>query len=467
MELISFPQKYNFFMGLSAGDEGKGCVFTGVLNHLTTNLPEKLILVRCNGGANAGNSVIIKNNDGSTTKKAFHAFPAVTNLVDLQKITAIIVFGTEYVFNPSAIINEIEFLRNIGYLGKIIIGDNVTVTLKSHIEEDQKNLEIGSTAQGVGTARIGRLERNINITNSLLQVQNAIKNLNSLITKIPDEDYEIYKNLFHKFNTFNVEIYSQDIINNLMDSSNTTVIVCGAHGAGIALESFRQPYVTTSDIFPYSAFVKHCRVDKAYINGIFKLPYMTRVGTGISTPYHPTSEEQAIFALFAFCGNEYGSTTKRLRKICWNNLAEIKKYINMYKPDSISLTKIDMYDEIYNEINLDYPRKSDPQFIEIMKLMNVSNEHLVQLREQLLNNELFCKFIINYKVDGIDTIFPSAGYAENDVQEKFTVETKNFKWPTNANEILIINNYVSEFLNTSILITTNGPQFNNVDIKTN
>lgn len=479
---IELP-KYSFLMGLSAGDEGKGCAFTGVSNILINSFYD-LMLIRCNGGCQAGNSVMIKGFDNTIIKKAFHAFPVITNLMDLTRIKAIIIFGTEYVFDPNVILDEVEFLRTIGYNGRIIIGSNVTIGLEENKISDIENLTIGSTGRGIGPAKINRLKRNTKICSSLAQAVNAVKSGNKLETKLPKKDYENYLKVIVQFDIFKVEILEQTDINNYMrnSSSNTKILVMGAHGAGISLESVRQPYVTTSDIFPYSAFTRFCMINESvHINGILKLPYMTRVGEGICTPYKPDSQERALFSLFLLMGREFGSTTGRIRKVCWNNLAETKMYVNKYLPTSISLTKLDLYLVVRNEILSDLASikadgKMNEQYILAQKIYNFTDQDMKVLKEQLLNKTLTCKFIEGYNVNGEFCDFPYKCYTEADgfvddygkgnynLELKYKSIIKTFPFPSNMEDIHELVLYVQNFLGVSVNLVSVGPSYSDVKI---
>lgn len=477
--------KFNFFMGFSVGDEGKGCVFTGI-THMLINEGHNLILVRCNGGCQAGNSVMIMNKDNIVTKKAFHAFPVVTNMMDLNKVKCIAIFGVEYVFDPKTVLDEAEFLRSIGYTGKIMIGENVTISLFEHTGEDAKNLTVGSTGRGIGPAKISRFERHVEKCSSLLQAVNAIKNNKigkHITTTLPIEDMELYNRVLDKFDELNVEIVPQYEINDFISQSDAKVLVMGAHGAGIALESYRQPYVTTSDIFPFSAFNRHYRIKgSSHVNGIFKLPYMTRVGTGICTPYKSEAYERAIFGIFLILGNEFGSTTGRQRKVCWNNLAELKSFVKQYNPDSLSLTKLDLYLDLYNEVMTDLNKilsdeKTTKKYEVVKSVLNFTDDDVMDVKQRLLNETLTCKFIEGYMVNGNLVDFPYKAYTENDgfvddygngkFNEELEFETivREFPFPKTMEEVNKIVEYVENFLGVKIKVVSTGPQFDDVKLR--
>lgn len=475
-----FVSKYSFFMGFSVGDEGKGCVFTGATEMLL-NSKIDLILARCNGGCQAGNSVMVKNESGEIVKKAFHAFPVVTNLMDLSKIKGIVIFGVEYVFDPKTVLDEVEFLRGVGYNGRIIIGDTVTISLENHRNVDQQNLGVGSTGRGIGPAKINRYERHIDTCSSLLQAQNAINSNNTLTSKLLPTDFELYSHVFQRFKELNVEVLKQAELNDFMRWTDAKVLVMGAHGAGISLESYRQPYVTTSDISPFSAFNRHCRVKDSHVNGIFKLPYMTRVGVGICTPYNPEPYERAMFGIFLILGNEFGSTTGRQRKVCWNNLAELKTYVSMYNPDSLSLTKLDLYLELRDEILSDLAKiKSDKKLSEkyckVKEVLNFTDDDITTVKERLINGTLTCNFIEGYIVNGKVVDFPYPGYTEKDgyvdnygtgaynENLPFEVIVKKFQYPQTMEQINEIVTYVSNFLGVKVGIVSTGPKFDDVKL---
>ena len=64
-----FPTKEVFFQGFSVGDEGKGGIFSAVIP-LYRCLNLDIVVVRCNGGSQAGNSIMTYDENKNEVKIA-------------------------------------------------------------------------------------------------------------------------------------------------------------------------------------------------------------------------------------------------------------------------------------------------------------------------------------------------------------------------------------------------------------
>lgn len=458
------PKTVTIVSGGCVGDEGKANVFTCCQK-------DGQILVRVQGGSNAGNSVKTKNNE----TLVFHALPAYTDL-NSTNIKGIGVFGTEYVLDIECLVNEVEKVRELGFQGIIFVGDNVTPILDCDVANDQKNKAIGSTAKGIGPAHIRRMERKENVSGTLRQVLNCIECENKNFNKLSENDYKLFRDSLKKLKENDVKILSQLEVNKILN--NEEVMVMGAHGYGLSSDSPRYPYTTTSDVNPMSSFIKHCPVKEKQIITCVKLPYMTRVGTGSCTPYQEVQQwERAVFACFMCIGKEYGATTGRLRKVCWLNLAEIRKHCILYGVDYLALTKCDLWDMVGKEIKENFPTLR--KYPNILDFVGCSMKGLDDLFRRYNENSLECVFITGYEVAGKEIDYPYPQYLEQDGFTDFYGKnpgkqirdfsyktlTKKFLWPKNDKDIENILTWIEEFTETKIKLTTHGPSVNDVKIK--
>ena len=104
-------------VGIQWGDEGKG----KVIDLLT---PQVQMVIRCQGGANAGHTVIVDDE-----KYVFHQIPSGV----LHAGTRCVI-GAGVVIDPGAIIEEIEGLRQRGIdlRNRLFISDRAHMTLPYH-----------------------------------------------------------------------------------------------------------------------------------------------------------------------------------------------------------------------------------------------------------------------------------------------------------------------------------------------
>ena len=139
-------------VGSQWGDEGKA----KIVDYLTE---EADIVVRFQGGANAGHTVVI-----GQEKFIFHLIP--TGIIHPDKICVI---GNGVVLDPAILLEEKENLRRKGITveGRLLISQNAHLVMPYHKlldrakEESKAERKIGTTGRGIGpcyadkAARVG------------------------------------------------------------------------------------------------------------------------------------------------------------------------------------------------------------------------------------------------------------------------------------------------------------------------
>jgi adenylosuccinate synthase len=137
-------------IGLQWGDEGKGKV-VDILAETSD------IVVRYNGGANAGHTVVVGND-----KFALHLLPSGS----VRPGTACVITNA-VVIDPETLLGEIETLagKGITLSGRLFISENAHLVLDYHKMEDLlheaslgKN-KIGTTARGIGPCNADKAGR--------------------------------------------------------------------------------------------------------------------------------------------------------------------------------------------------------------------------------------------------------------------------------------------------------------------
>lgn len=331
----------NILIGGQWGDEGKA----KVVDFLSKNVD---LVVRCQGGANAGHTVY---HNGK--KYVFHLIPS--GILHENKVCVI---GNGVVFDPEAFMEEILALEKSGidYKNRLKISSLAHVIMPYHklldqMRESKRKKPIGTTGRGIGPCYSDKAGRNgIRVSDLFCdsfadKVKNNLEYFNFLFTQYyqtnPLSAQDIikqYQEYAKKIKDFVAE--TPYLIGKALDA-NQTVLAEGAQGLGLDLDFGTYPFVTSSNssvggaITGSGANPKH--IDKIY--GIMKA-YLTRVGEG---PF-PSELTDAAGDYLREKGHEFGATTGRPRRCGWFDLP-FAKYSTMINGFThIIFTKLDVLD---------------------------------------------------------------------------------------------------------------------------
>lgn len=337
-------------VGSQWGDEGKG----KVIDVFSANAD---LVVRYQGGANAGHTLIVEGK-----KVVLHSIPSG---VFHPRATCIIAAGV--VLDLEGLRTEIHALRANGLLHgteQLLISDSATVLLPYHRKLDQareKSLgheKIGTTGKGIGPAYEDRAARRailfgdiFNLETLRAKVETSLKEKNFLLEKMYgekpfsiDEIMDSLKVLANDLAPFRCKDTSKLIFKAL--KSGKKVLFEGAQGSLLDLLHGTYPFVTSSSTLSGSASIGSGigpnMIDK--VIGITKA-YSTRVGSG---PF-PTELNDDLGKRLREVGQEYGSTTGRERRCGWLDLVALRYAIRINGITSLALMKIDIlsgFDEI-------------------------------------------------------------------------------------------------------------------------
>jgi len=330
-------------VGIQWGDEGKG----KIVDLLT---PTADVVVRFQGGANAGHTLVIGDE-----KKVLHLIPSGILHKDV-----LCVIGNGVVIDPEKCLEEISTLKKSGYLqddNQLKISDRAHVVLSYHKDIDRLREEksdvkskIGTTKRGIGPAyedKIGR--RGIRVAElihpkALRERLDLILPLkNEYITKVlqappidPMEMEECYSALgevLKPYVTNTTDLLSEKI------KAGKNILFEGAQGTALDVDHGTYPYVTSSNTISSCAAsgsgVGPTNID--HVLGIAKA-YCTRVGSG---PFM-TELFDDVSKHLANKGGEFGSTTGRPRRCGWIDLVYLKYSIRVNGVTSLALTKLDV-----------------------------------------------------------------------------------------------------------------------------
>lgn len=312
-------------IGSQWGDEGKG----KVTDYFAQDAD---IIVRWSGGNNAGHTIVFD-------QKKFKLSVIPSGIFN-QKVTCVIANGC--VINLEKLIEEINYLKENGYnCNNLKISDRAHIIFPYHLALDEseekikKEQAIGTTKKGIGPCYSDKINRVGIRIGDLLEQEQFMK---KLIVNVAVKN-QILTKIYHYEKTFNAEEIAERIFKHLLPQfkqyiTDTRVLLYenlqlekkilfeGAQGTLLDLDHGTYPFVTSSHPIASSIAVGTGLPLKAVTNivGITKA-YNTRVGAGV----FPTEFEDEIAKKIREVGNEYGTVSKRPRRIGWFD-AVIAKY---------------------------------------------------------------------------------------------------------------------------------------------
>ena len=340
-------------VGTQWGDEGKA----KLIDYLSNSTD---IIVRYQGGANAGHTVKVNERE-----YIFHLIPS-----GILYPNTTCVLGNGVAIDPIAFTKELDLLQkqNITNIEKrLIISDVAHIVLPVHKLLDLSNekqagkQKIGTTGRGIGVCYSDKMSRiGIRIMD-VLDREHLKKRL----------DYILPLKLSQLQNTVDEKITDASlnpdwILSQLLDfgkrikplvrntafflhqaiEQSQNILLEGAQGTGLDIDFGTYPYVTSSNTTTGGALTGSglsFRHIKSAI-GICK-SYVTRVGEG---PF-PTELHGAEGERMRKHGKEFGATTGRPRRCGWFDTELIRHSIRVNGLDSIALTKLDVLSN-YKEI---------------------------------------------------------------------------------------------------------------------
>lgn len=302
-------------VGAQWGDEGKG--------KITDYLAKKAdVIVRYQGGNNAGHTIQFDNK-----KFALKLIPSGVFNPNCE-----IVLGNGMVINPKALIEEMEYLKDAGIsISNIKISNRAHLVFPYHMQIDEleeirkKDASIGTTKKGIGPAYVDKFDRiGIRVGDLLISDVFAAKlkaNVdlkNELLDKVYNSDLIDYEALLEEYLGY-AKILKPFITDTayLVDQAfkeDKKVLFEGAQGTMLDIDHGTYPFVTSShpgaNGVTSGVGVGPTKISEAI--GVVKA-YSTRVGNGA----FPTEFEDEVAKRIREVGREYGTVTKRPRRIGW------------------------------------------------------------------------------------------------------------------------------------------------------
>lgn len=284
----------------SRGDSGKGCV-----SHALLNQNKYDIVLRLSSGQNAGHTIYHNSRKFTTNIVPAGVFRGVRSII-----------GRNCAVHPMSFIKELdrlqkEFLQDPSLenfnLHKLVkIDGRACIVTDKHIEEDSRDIKIGTTRQGIGpavTAKYGR-------------IGSQAKDISELKPYIID---------------LVEEVWGKDL----------NILGEGAQGHYLDPNFGDVPYVTSM----------HCGTSAVLLNG---LPHTSLRNVYLVAKPYQTYSGKKIFQLsnspelekIQECGQEWGVVTGRKRQCNFLNLNELSKAIWINGGNKLIINKMDILQQV-------------------------------------------------------------------------------------------------------------------------
>lgn len=329
----------NVIIGLQYGDEGKG-KFTDLISD------DYDYVVRYQGGDNAGHSIAFDNQ-----KYSLRLIPS--GIFKSKKV----VIGNGCVVNPETLLFEIEYLKKNKFKieNQLYVSDQVhvifdfNILMDKLIEDSKGNKKIGTTIKGIGPTYTDKYSRigiricdlfNIDILKQKLTLTLRDKNIifknygykKINVNQVAKKYYELGKKI-KKYVCNTTKLLNEAI------NANKKILLEGAQGVLLDIDFGTYPYVTSSNVATGMSSGTGIGISKINnVLGIVKA-YTSRVGEG---PFCSEIKDQKIANTIREKGNEFGTVTKRPRRIGWIDLVALKYAIEITGATELAITLLDV-----------------------------------------------------------------------------------------------------------------------------
>jgi adenylosuccinate synthase len=346
-------------MGAQWGDEGKGKIIDV--------LAEKMdIVIRFQGGANAGHTVI-----HGETRYVTHLIPS--GVISGNSINII---GNGCVVNPATLLEEMETLQQQGVHispDRFIISPAAHMVLPVHQYLDKiLNEKIGTTIRGIGPAYTDKVQRtgirweracDGSFEEACREHLDFVEKVYAVVEKdviktlrdgIPDVTKAVER--LRPFVRDARPILAEAVKN------NSNILYEGAQGTFLDVDHGTYPFVTSSNTSIGGAYTgSGIFLDFNKRIAIVK-SYTTRVGEG---PF-PTELFDETGETLRRHGNEFGATTGRPRRCGWLDLALLKESCMINGFNYIVFSKVSCLSGIETlKVAVDYRSDGSPVYQEL------------------------------------------------------------------------------------------------------
>jgi adenylosuccinate synthase len=327
-------------VGAQWGDEGKG--------KLVDVLAERAdFVVRYQGGANAGHTVVIGDSQ--------FILRQIPSGILHQSVTCVI--GNGVVLEPENLFTELDQLRDRGIdtTNRLFVSDRAHLVLPYHKLLDaasERSQKLGTTGRGIGPAyedKYGR--RGIRVTD-LRRVECAAHLLTERVSRANrllemmgspeqaslDHHVELLERLAPRLLPLAADT---GLLVHRAIREGRRVLLEGAQGALLDVDHGTYPYVTSSNTTAGGAAVG-AGIGPTAVDGVLGVvkAYTTRVGNG---PL-PTEAESPHGERLRQLGGEFGAVTGRPRRCGWFDATVVRYAARVNGLTGLAVTKLDVLD---------------------------------------------------------------------------------------------------------------------------
>src|SRR5437763_1764820 len=337
-------------VGAQWGEEGKGKIVDWLSERAD-------VVVRFQGGANAGHTLVIGN-----VEYKLALLPS-----GVARPGKLSIIGNGVVVDPWALLAEIETMRKKGLdisPDNLRVADSAALILPSHgtldlaREESRGEKKIGTTGRGIGPAyedKVGRRAIRLCDLSDAKFLDDRIDDLllhhNALLRGLGAAEVDRGKLLADLREVAPKVLPYAAPVWRLLDEARRAgkrILFEGAQGAMLDVDHGTYPYVTSSNTVAGQAAAGSGIAPAAvgFVLGITKA-YTTRVGAG---PF-PTELNDEIGQTLGDRGREFGTNTGRRRRCGWFDAVAVRQAVKTGDIRGIALTKLDILDG-FNEIKI-------------------------------------------------------------------------------------------------------------------
>ncbi|MGL6175186.1 MAG: adenylosuccinate synthase [Cellulosilyticaceae bacterium] len=334
-------------IGAQWGDEGKAKIID-ILSQ------EADVVVRCQGGNNAGHTVTVNDE-----VYKFHLIPS--GILYPGKTCVV---GNGVVIDPAGILEEIDHLVSKGIdVSTLRISQRAHLVMPYHKALDRAKEEaaakegkdIGTTMKGIGPCYIDKADRcGLRMCDLYHpevfaeKVRENVKIKNAMLKYVYEQDIqfdaeEIIESYMVHAERLKAYVTDTTVIAYEALKAGKNVLFEGAQGTLLDLDIGTYPYVTSSHPVTGGACIGSgigpTMIDECI--GVMK-GYVTRVGKG---PF-PTELDNEIGESIRVAGHEFGTTTGRPRRCGWFDAVIGQFAVRTSGLTQIALNKIDVLKDL-------------------------------------------------------------------------------------------------------------------------
>jgi adenylosuccinate synthase len=336
-------------VGLQWGDEAKG----KIVDLLGDGFD---IVVRYNGGANAGHTVVVNG-------KAFKLSLLPTGVIR-PNVTSVI--GNGVVVYPPRFLEEVDQLAKggIDVSGSLFLSDHAHVIFPYHMEEERllesaAEGKIGTTGRGIGPCYQDKVGRRFGIrVGELLRPEHLRERLrfvvpfkNKLMTAFASDANATIKRFAADAVADEYLGYAERMKPFVRDTSRflhdalaagKRIIFEAAQGSLLDIDHGTYPYVTSSSSLP-SGIWGGSGVPAKYVKRIIGVvkAYTSRVGQG-PFPTELNDGPEGIGERIRKIGREFGTVTGRPRRVGWLDALTVRYTAALSGADEIAVMLLDV-----------------------------------------------------------------------------------------------------------------------------